>query len=73
LNPNAEIGLGLETERGCVVLDQPQRVIKKRVPDYFEADAVANLLRLVCDTAALRPISDSYFRVRVEPAPLKFP
>ncbi len=35
----------LQTERGCVVLDQPQHVGHK------------NPLRLVCDTAPLRRIS----------------
>ena len=35
-------------ERGCVVLDQPQRA------------SLFNALRLVCDTAALRRLASSY-------------
>ena len=38
---------------------------KKRVPDYFHDDSNAKTLRLVCDTAALRKKSNSYFGIRI--------
>jgi hypothetical protein len=41
-------------DRGCVVLDQPQHVVSAGNPDLFQWSHTMKLLRLVCDTAALR-------------------
>jgi hypothetical protein len=42
-------------ERGCVVLDQPQQVGRRRsMEDFPHAPLVDKLLRLVSDTTALR-------------------
>jgi hypothetical protein len=41
-------------ERGCVVLDQPQHARRESTVDLFQWPFMAKLLRLVCDTTALR-------------------
>jgi len=42
------------TERGCVVLDQPQRVGWRGAKLFSNTPLAAMLLRLVFNTAALR-------------------
>ncbi len=43
------------TERGCVVLDQPQHVGERDAWIFSHTGIITKLLRLVSDTAALRP------------------